>query len=137
MPPEEFAEIFCEKLELLHPHSFIAREQAAFYTKSKTSLQPGEILVTVDLTENYSFIAAQGSTGIIHRQHSTLLLSTMLILESYATCSLVPRQTDFCIPRRMAFKVLLNTKLGSPFLGFSQVCSTLIVQKITARMESY
>ena len=56
MPPEEFAEIFCEKLELLCLHSFIAREQAASYTKSNTSLQPGEILVTVDFSENYSFI---------------------------------------------------------------------------------
>ena len=33
---QEFAAI-CEKLELLHLHSFIAREQAAFYTNSKTS----------------------------------------------------------------------------------------------------
>ena len=27
-PVEEFADTFCEKIELLHPHSFIATEQA-------------------------------------------------------------------------------------------------------------
>ena len=59
VPLEEFVDIFCKNLELLHPHSFIAREQAAFYAKSKTSLQPGEILITVDFYENYSFILHQ------------------------------------------------------------------------------
>ena len=63
VPPEEFVEIFCEKLELLHPHSFIAREQAVFYTRTKTSLQPGEILVTVDFSENYSFILQDAAQG--------------------------------------------------------------------------
>ena len=43
---EEFVDIFCEKLELLRPHSFVASEQASFYAKCKSSLQPGEILVT-------------------------------------------------------------------------------------------
>ena len=49
VPAEEFVKIFCEKTELLCP-SFIASEQASFYTKCKTSLQPGEMLVSVDLS---------------------------------------------------------------------------------------
>ena len=60
---DEFVDIFCEKLVLLRPHSFIASEQAAFYVRCKESLQPGVFLVTVDFSENYSFIlqaAAQG-----------------------------------------------------------------------------
>ena len=73
VPPEEFAEIFCEKLELLRPHSFIAREQAAFYTKSKTSLQPEEILLTVDFSENYSFILQDAAQGL-HRNNSQAAL---------------------------------------------------------------
>ena len=63
VPVEEFAEIFGEKLELLCPHSFIASEQASFYTKCKTNLQPGEILVTVDFSENYSFILQDAAQG--------------------------------------------------------------------------
>ena len=82
---EEFVEIFCEKLELLHPHSFIASQQASFYTKCKTSLQPGEFLVSMDVSENYAFFETlhKDSIGIIHRQHFTLLLPTSLIQESY------------------------------------------------------
>ena len=40
----------------LHPHSFIASQQASFYTKCKTSLQPGEFLVSMDFSENYASI---------------------------------------------------------------------------------
>ena len=63
VPAEEFVDIFCEKLELLRPHSFIASEQASFYTWRKTSLQTGEILVTADFSENYSFILQDASQG--------------------------------------------------------------------------
>ena len=52
-PPDEFVE---SKLELLLLHSFIAMQQASFYKDCKSTLQPGELLVSVDLSENYSFI---------------------------------------------------------------------------------
>ena len=63
VPVEEFIEIFSEKLELLRPHSFIASQQAQFYSKCKTNLQVGEILVTVDFSENYSFILQDAAQG--------------------------------------------------------------------------
>ena len=31
LPPEDFVYLFCEKLEVLQPHSFIAKQQAAFF----------------------------------------------------------------------------------------------------------
>ena len=60
---DEFVEPFCKKLELLLPHSFVAMQQASFYKDCKSTLQPGELLVNADFSENYSFIfqdAAQG-----------------------------------------------------------------------------
>ena len=60
---EEFVQIFCEKLELLHPHSFVASQQASIYTKCKTSLQPGEFLVSMDFSENYVFILQDATQG--------------------------------------------------------------------------
>ena len=60
---EDYIEIFSDKLELLRRHSFIASEQAAFYTRYKTNLQPGEILVTADFSENYSFILQDAAQG--------------------------------------------------------------------------
>ena len=62
-PAEEFVDTFCEKLELLRPHSFIAREQASFYAECKSNLQPGEFLVTADFSENYSFILQDAAQG--------------------------------------------------------------------------
>ena len=47
-PVEEFADTFCEKIELLRPHSFIATEQASFYASHKATLKTGEFLVTAD-----------------------------------------------------------------------------------------
>ena len=62
-PADEFVESFCEKLELLLPHSFIAKQQASFYKDRKSTLQPGELLVTADFSENYSFILQDAAQG--------------------------------------------------------------------------
>ena len=55
-PADEFVESYCKKLELLLPHCFIAMQQASFYKDRKSTLQSRELLVTVDFSENYSFI---------------------------------------------------------------------------------
>ena len=34
-PVDEFVDMFCEKLEVLRPHSFIAAQQASFYSDCK------------------------------------------------------------------------------------------------------
>ena len=60
---EEFADTFCDKLELLRPHSFIAKEQASFYATRKTTLKAGEFLVTADFSENYSFLLQDSAQG--------------------------------------------------------------------------
>ena len=60
---EDFADSFCDKLELLRPHSFIAKEQASFYATSKTTLKAGEFLVTADFAENYSFVLQDAAQG--------------------------------------------------------------------------
>ena len=60
---EEFADLFCEKLEILRPHSFLAKEQAAFFVWKKSQLQPGEILVIADFSENYSFLIQDAAQG--------------------------------------------------------------------------
>ena len=55
---DDFVELFSEKLELL-PHSFIATQQALFYKDCKSMLRPGELLVTAEFSENYSFTQAE------------------------------------------------------------------------------
>ena len=43
LPAEDFIDFFCEKLEVLRPHLFIAKQQAAFFSSCKMSLKIGEV----------------------------------------------------------------------------------------------
>ena len=74
---EEFADLFCDKLELLRPHSFIAKEQASFYATCKTTLKEGEFLVTADFSENYSFVLQDSAQGF-HWNNSQATLHPFL-----------------------------------------------------------
>ena len=62
-PVDEFVDMFCEKLELLRPHSFIAAQQASYYSDCKSGLAPREIVVTVDFAEYYSFVLQDAAQG--------------------------------------------------------------------------
>ena len=77
-PADEFVELFCEKLELLLPHSFIATQQASFYKECKSTLQPGELLVTADFSENYSFILQDAAQGF-HWNNSQATIHPFLV----------------------------------------------------------
>ena len=60
---DDFMESFCEKLNLLLFHSFIATQQAVFYKDIKSCLKTGEVLVTVDYAENYAFALQDAAQG--------------------------------------------------------------------------
>ena len=59
----DFVESFCEKLEALRSHSFIASQQSKFFVESKSSLKPGEIVVCADFSENYAFVLQDAAQG--------------------------------------------------------------------------
>ena len=54
-PVDEFVDMFCEKLELLRPHSFIAAQQASYYSDCKSGLAP--------FAEYYSFVLQDAAQG--------------------------------------------------------------------------
>ena len=60
---DNFVDAFCEKLEILLPHSFIARQQSSFQTQLKAELLPGEFLVIANFSENYSFVLQDAAQG--------------------------------------------------------------------------
>ena len=62
-PADEFIEFFCDKLKLLIPHSFIAAQQASFFSEQKSNLQAGELLVQADFSENYAFVLQDAVQG--------------------------------------------------------------------------
>ncbi|XP_015127114.1 uncharacterized protein LOC107048461 [Diachasma alloeum] len=52
----EFIDDFCEKMERLLPHAFIAKEQSSYLKEKRESLQNDEFLVICDFAENYAFV---------------------------------------------------------------------------------
>ena len=78
-PVDEFIDMFCDKLELLLPHSFIATQQASFYNDCKSSLQQGEALITADFSENYSFVLQDAAQGY-HWNNSQATVHPFLII---------------------------------------------------------
>lgn len=86
---DEFVDMFCEKLELLCPHYFIAHQQVEFYKDCKLNLSPEEILVILLTSQKiiHLFCKTQfkGSIGTTHRPLSTLLLAITLNLVRYTT----------------------------------------------------
>ena len=59
----DFVESFCEKLEALRSHSFIATQQSNFFDQCKSSLKPGELVVCADFSENYAFVLQDAAQG--------------------------------------------------------------------------
>ncbi|XP_015185840.1 PREDICTED: uncharacterized protein LOC107071387 isoform X1 [Polistes dominula] len=59
----EFVEIFCEHINNLLPHDFIAKSQSAFMKQAKESLQDGEFLAVCNFAENYAFIIQDAAPG--------------------------------------------------------------------------
>ena len=59
----DFVESFCEKLEALRSHSFIASQQSKFFDEIKSSLKPGEVVVCADFSENYAFVLQDAAQG--------------------------------------------------------------------------
>ena len=63
MSADEFVELFSEKLKALCPHSFIATQQSRFFSECKSTLKPGEIVVSADFSENYAFVLQDAAQG--------------------------------------------------------------------------
>ncbi|KAL7293538.1 hypothetical protein TKK_0012981 [Trichogramma kaykai] len=57
LPSDDFVELLMEKLVALKTHSFITKQQSEFHESKKNKLAPGEILLVLDFSENYKFVA--------------------------------------------------------------------------------
>ena len=85
----EFVDTFCEKVEVLRPHSFIATEQALFYAARKANLKTGDFLVTADFSENYSFVLQDAVQGFHwNNSQATLHPFVAYYLDSGEVCHL-------------------------------------------------
>lgn len=76
--PIEFAQEFCEKLENLLTHDFIARQQASFIKSLKESLQDGQFLVICDFAENYAFVIQNAAPGFHWNNNSVTIYPVVI-----------------------------------------------------------
>ena len=58
---DEFVSCFCDKLQKLQRHDFVARMQSKFLQETKNALAEGEFLVVGDFAENYAFVVQDAS----------------------------------------------------------------------------
>lgn len=87
-PFQDFIDTFCEKVELLRPHSFIATEQASFYATRKATLKKGDFLVTADFSENYPFVLRDAAQGFHWNNSQATLHPFVWIQERYMSSEL-------------------------------------------------
>lgn len=62
-PIPDFIEYFALKVEKLVTHSFIARQQSVFFKECKENLKEGELFVSLDFSENYTFVIQNEAQG--------------------------------------------------------------------------
>ena len=89
---DDFVETFCEKLENLLPHSFIAKQQSSFQSKLKLELKLGEFLVIGDfaeITPLFYKMQLKVSIGTTLKQPFTLLLHTIWSLENWSMLAML------------------------------------------------
>lgn len=60
---EDFINEFCEQVEKLIPHKFIAKKQGEFLQHAKQNLIEGEYVIISDFSENYSFVVQNEIQG--------------------------------------------------------------------------
>ncbi|KYM95356.1 hypothetical protein ALC62_00146 [Cyphomyrmex costatus] len=57
----DFVAEFCTRLQILKPHSFIAKHQSQFISEKKTELRDDEVIVMFDFSENFAYVVQNAS----------------------------------------------------------------------------
>ena len=96
---DNFIDTFCEKLEALRSHSFIASQQSKFFSESKSSLKRNEIIVCADFSENFICLCfTRCSTGVPMEQFSSNYSPLCHILQGFwLLCNTTPQLCDYGI----------------------------------------
>ena len=56
MKVDDFIDLLFDLMSNLRPHHFIAKDQTKYFIESRENLQPSEVIVSGDFSENYNFI---------------------------------------------------------------------------------
>lgn len=92
MDVDDFIENLCDRLKLLKPHSFIAKQQSLHLEATTKTLKPGEVLVLYDLSENYAYVI-QDAAQAYHYNHDQ--------------CTVIPVVYYYCVGNKIMHKSLI------------------------------
>ena len=146
---DNFVDSLCGKLEVLVPHSFIARQQSSFQVHLKAGLQQGEFLVTADFSENYLFVLQDAAQGFHYNSQATIhpfvayyvksgelhhlsyvIISDCLHHDTVAVhlfqkCFIEYLKKQFCFLPRKIFMLLMEQHHSIRIAKISSTCATM------------
>ena len=77
VPVNDFINLLCEKLTILNPHSFIAKQQTNFASEMKENLKENEALVMFDFSENFAYVC-QDAAQAFHYNNDQCTIFTCI-----------------------------------------------------------
>lgn len=75
---EEFTDTLFQKLDKLVTHDFLVQRQKQFLENLKNNLQPGQLLVFIDFSENYAFKIQEAVSQFYYNNASATLLPVVI-----------------------------------------------------------
>lgn len=75
---EEFTDSLVESLGKLVPHDYISKTQAKYFRELKDNLKEGEIIVTLDFSENYSVVIQDAVQGFYWNNVQISILTSVI-----------------------------------------------------------
>lgn len=82
LPSQEFIESLCSRLKKLLPHHFIAKEQSKFISEKKKNLTKHEVLVQLDFSENYAYVAQNAAQGFHYNNNQCTIFPAVVYYKS-------------------------------------------------------
>ncbi|KAJ8673070.1 hypothetical protein QAD02_004331 [Eretmocerus hayati] len=78
VPNQDYVDELTKLVFKLKTHSFIAKKQSSFFTFLKENLKEGEVLVLLDLAENYAFVAQDAAQAFHYNNDQCTLVTVVL-----------------------------------------------------------
>ncbi|KAJ8685910.1 hypothetical protein QAD02_021703 [Eretmocerus hayati] len=78
VPNQDYVDELTKLVFKLKTHSFIAKKQSSFFTFLKENLREREVLVSLDLAENYAFVAQDAAQAFHYNNDQCTLVTVVL-----------------------------------------------------------
>ncbi|GAB1865911.1 hypothetical protein CAJAP_06990 [Camponotus japonicus] len=77
LPIDDFVQDLSNKLHILKPHSYIAKQQTQYFDEKRRMLSPGEVIVGIDFAENFKYVV-QDAAQAVHFNNDQCSICTVV-----------------------------------------------------------